>query len=174
MRYRFDLEAGEQTESRLNMPPNSPRLYRKMRAHDQTDEFITSEELSGEDVRHEPPVSTGLDSKRTAVRTKWRRKQRRRLSGVQVVGLSFLIPFGILALAFILMGFFPFGERTPLTIDLYHQYAPFLAQLKDKMTHGFNLFYSWNGGLGNNFYALFAYYLSSPLNILLLVFPVSW
>ena len=29
-----------------------------MRAHDQTDEFITSEELSGEDVRHEPPVST--------------------------------------------------------------------------------------------------------------------
>lgn len=103
-----------------------------------------------------------------------RRSVGRLLSGRAVVGVSFVLPFAVLAAVFALMQFFPVGDKTPLTIDLYHQYAPFLVELRDKMTGSFNLFYSWTGGLGHNFYAQMAYYLASPLNLLLYLFPAAW
>lgn len=87
--------------------------------------------------------------------------------------LSFIIPFLIMWLAYASRGIFPFGNRNVLTIDLYHQYAPFMAELRAKILGGESLFYSWTGGLGNNFYALYAYYLASPLNILTILFPPS-
>ncbi len=103
-----------------------------------------------------------------------RRKKRAYLSGRKVILLSFLFPLLILALVYAAHQFYPIGNRTPLTIDLYHQYAPFLVELRDKLLTGQSLLYSWDGGLGNNFYALFAYYLSSPLNALLVFFPPAW
>lgn len=87
--------------------------------------------------------------------------------------LAFSLPVLILALAYFCCGFYPLGERTPLTIDLYHQYAPFMSELQDKLRSGGSLFYSWNMGLGQNFYALYAYYLASPFNWLLPLFPAS-
>ena len=59
---------------------------------------------------------------------------------------------------------YPFGDRSFLRTDLYHQYAPFFQELKDKLANGESLFYTWDIGLGTNFMAIFAYYLSSPLN----------
>jgi uncharacterized membrane protein YfhO len=88
--------------------------------------------------------------------------------------LSFFIPFIIMWLAYATRGIFPFGNRDLLTIDLYHQYAPFIAELRTKLLSGESFFYSWTGGLGTNFYALFAYYLASPLNILTILFPPSF
>lgn len=114
-------------------------------------------------------AAVGRSARRTG-----RRPTGRLLSGRAVVGVSFVLPFAILALVFALMQFFPVGDKTPLTIDLYHQYAPFLVELRDKMTGSFNLFYSWTGGLGHNFYAQMAYYLASPLNLLLYLFPAAW
>ncbi len=87
--------------------------------------------------------------------------------------LSFFIPFFILLLAYATRGIFPFGNRNLLTIDLYHQYAPFIAELRSKLLSFEGIFYSWNAGLGTNFYALFAYYLASPLNFLTVLFPPS-
>ncbi|MDD3197572.1 MAG: YfhO family protein [Eubacteriales bacterium] len=87
--------------------------------------------------------------------------------------LSFFIPFFILLLAYASRGIFPFGNRNLLTIDLFHQYAPFIAELKEKLAGAESIFYSWSGGLGTNFYALFAYYLASPLNFLTILFPAS-
>lgn len=103
-----------------------------------------------------------------------RRRKRAYLSGRKVILWSFLLPFLILALVYAAHQFYPIGNRTPLTIDLYHQYAPFLVELRDKLLTGQSLLYSWDGGLGNNFYALLAYYLSSPLNALLVFFPPAW
>lgn len=80
----------------------------------------------------------------------------------------------LMQIAYAVMGAYPFGGKTLLTTDLYHQYAPFLAELRNKLLHGESLFYSWNGGLGSNFYATLSYYLASPLNLLLLVFPAGW
>ncbi|MDD2427419.1 MAG: YfhO family protein [Eubacteriales bacterium] len=88
--------------------------------------------------------------------------------------LAFLIPLLILALAYATRTVFPFGDRHILTVDLFHQYAPFMALLRRTILSGESIFFSFAGGLGMNFYALFAYYLASPLNLLLLVFPEAF
>lgn len=87
---------------------------------------------------------------------------------------AFLFPMAILAAAFFSRAVFPVGNRNILTIDLYHQYAPFIVELREKFTTLSSLFYTWNGGLGTNFWSLFAYYLASPLNILIVLFPPSY
>ncbi len=88
--------------------------------------------------------------------------------------LSFLFSSLILAAAFFSRAVFPFGDRNILTIDLYHQYAPFMVELREKLVTLGSPFYTWNGGLGTNFWSLFAYYLASPLNIILVLFPASF
>ncbi len=88
--------------------------------------------------------------------------------------LAFCLPALILFIAYMTRGIFPVGNRDVLTIDLYHQYAPFLAELREKYVTGGSLFYSWAGGLGINFLALFAYYLASPLNLLIVLFPPAF
>ncbi len=85
--------------------------------------------------------------------------------------LAFIIPLLILTVAYVAIGVYPFGDRQVQIIDSYHQYAPFFSELHRKIWGGESLFYSWNGGLGMNFWAIVAYYLASPLNILLLLFP---
>lgn len=87
--------------------------------------------------------------------------------------LAFVLPFVVAVTAFICQGMWPFGDRGITIIDSYHQYVPFFSELQYKWRHFDSLFYSWNGGLGMNFWAVIAYYLASPLNILLLVFPKS-
>ena len=81
--------------------------------------------------------------------------------------LSFLIPVILMLLIYILKGIFPFGERSFLRTDLYHQYAPFHSELLHKLQHFKSLFYTYDVGLGTNFISLMAYYLASPFNILL-------
>ncbi len=85
--------------------------------------------------------------------------------------LAFLIPLLILALAYAVYTVFPFGDRHILTVDLFHQYAPFMAMLRRTILSGESILFTFSGGLGMNLYSLFAYYLASPLNILLLAFP---
>ena len=85
--------------------------------------------------------------------------------------MAFIIPLLILTAAYIALGVYPFGERQVEIIDSYHQYAPFFSEFHRKIWGGESLLYSFNGGLGMNFWAIVAYYLASPLNILLLLFP---
>ncbi|MBR6879854.1 MAG: YfhO family protein [Clostridiales bacterium] len=84
--------------------------------------------------------------------------------------LCFAFPFLTVVTVFSILGIFPVGDRTILTVDLYHQYCPFLYELKQKILDGGSLFYSWNCGLGNEYYAAFANYSASPLNIFVLLF----
>lgn len=65
----------------------------------------------------------------------------------------------------------PIGDNTMLTIDFYHQYGPLLSELYDKIKAGDNLIYSFNTGLGLPFFRNFFNYLSSPFNIIMLLFP---
>ncbi len=88
-------------------------------------------------------------------------------------GLALLIPVVIVLIAYIAMGVFPFGDQAAMIIDSYHQYVPFFSELHDKIWHGDSLLYSWHGSLGFNFLAVQAYYLASPLNFLIAVFPAS-
>ncbi len=84
---------------------------------------------------------------------------------------GFAIPSLTMALAFAVNGVFPFGDRGVLIIDSLHQYLPFFTEFHEKLANSENLLYSFGGGLGFNFWATFAYYLASPLNFLVALFP---
>ena len=79
--------------------------------------------------------------------------------------LAFLFPMLTVFSALAITECYPFGTHTMLTVDCYHQYAPFLVAFRDKILSGDSLFYSWNDGLGQEYYAAYANYTASPLNI---------
>ena len=85
--------------------------------------------------------------------------------------LSFLLPLVTMLIIFIGKGIFPFGQESFLRTDLYHQYAPFLREFQAKLQSFSSLNYSFNIGLGVNFTSLLAYYLASPLNFFVILFP---
>lgn len=97
--------------------------------------------------------------------------EKHRVQGRRAYLISFIIPVVAMILIFIFRGIFPFGKETFLRTDMYHQYAPFFSEFQYKLHHGGSLLYSWDVGLGINFSALFAYYLASPLNWLLILCP---
>lgn len=84
---------------------------------------------------------------------------------------AFLIPFVVMFTAFVLLKVYPFGDRQILTIDAWHQYYPFLVELGRKLKSGESLLYCWRMGMGSGFAASLAYYLASPLNFLVVLFP---
>jgi len=84
--------------------------------------------------------------------------------------LAFLFPFLTVISALAINECYPFGNRTMLTVDLYHQYAPFLVAFRNKVLSGDSLLYSWCDGCGNEYFAAFANYSASPLNIFSLLF----
>ena len=45
--------------------------------------------------------------------------------------LAFLFPTLTVLAAFAVTGCYPFGDRTILTVDLYHQYCPFLVAFRN-------------------------------------------
>ena len=84
---------------------------------------------------------------------------------------SFLFSLTIILFVYILRGITPFGGESLLRNDLYHQYAPFLAEYRNRILHGQSLFYSWQTALGKDFFVQTAYYTASPLNLFSLLFP---
>ena len=86
---------------------------------------------------------------------------------------AFVVPVVVMIIIFTQRGIFPFGEQSFLRTDMYHQYAPFFSEFQHKLKEGSSLLYSWNIGMGVNFTALYAYYLASPLNWLLIFCPKS-
>lgn len=84
---------------------------------------------------------------------------------------SFLIPFLVMTGVCIAFGVEPFGDNSLVIIDGLHQYMPFFAEYQEKLRNFDSFFYSWNGGLGYNFLSLWSYYLSSPLNLIIVLFP---
>ena len=87
---------------------------------------------------------------------------------------AFLIPFLICVIICIANGVYPFGDYCILHVDMYHQYCPFFTEFLEKLQNGGSLMYSWKLGLGSDFVSLYAYYLASPLNVLLMLCPKSY
>lgn len=88
--------------------------------------------------------------------------------------LSFFIPIFVMLIIFGVNEIFPFGDKSFLNIDMYHQYFPFLSEFYHKLKNGESLFYSWNTGIGSNFLALYVYYLSTPFNWLVVLCPEQY
>ena len=85
--------------------------------------------------------------------------------------VSFLLPAAVMAAVFAVCGFAPFGTRTMGVMDMSHQYISFLYSLRDILSGRASLLYLPSMCLGGNMLGVFAYYLVSPLNLLICLFP---
>lgn len=90
------------------------------------------------------------------------------------IWLAVLLPVVIMSIYF--FGFrhvYPFGNASLLTVDMGQQYIDFYAYFRDTVTTGNfgQLLYGWNKALGGDMTGTWAYYLLSPFNFLLLLFP---
>ena len=85
--------------------------------------------------------------------------------------LAFLLPVLSMLIVYFFKDIAPFGDQMYLRSDCYHQYTPYLQILQDKLRGGGSLFYTWEIGAGMNFVAIAAYYLSSPFNLLTILWP---
>ncbi len=63
----------------------------------------------------------------------------------------------------------PFGGRCLIVVDGVHQYLPFFSEYQEKLQNFESLQYSFDVGMGNNFISLWSYYLSSPLNLIIML-----
>ncbi len=87
---------------------------------------------------------------------------------------SFLLPVILMACYFMYRQMTPFGKSSLLTVDLGQQYVDFFAYLRNTLLHHpSSFFYSFSKGLGGEMYGTNAYYLLSPLNLILLFFPAQ-
>lgn len=84
--------------------------------------------------------------------------------------LTLFLAFIVISFIYTLQKIAPYGNNSMLDVDFYHQYGPFLNELRDRILQGKSLLYSYNVGGGIPFYRNFLNYLSSPFNIVLLLF----
>ncbi len=75
------------------------------------------------------------------------------------------------SIAYIGIGMWPIGEKSAMIVDLHHQYGPMLSQLRDMLLNGGSVLYTFEVGTGTSFIPLFAYYLASPFNLILVLLP---
>ncbi|MER6098150.1 YfhO family protein [Streptomyces sp. NPDC001728] len=81
----------------------------------------------------------------------------------------------LLCLATRLSRTYPFGPVTRNIVDLGQQYLPFHAYWRSFLlgeTHG-DAFLNWNSGFGSNFLGDIGTYLSSPFDLLVVLFPAD-
>lgn len=88
--------------------------------------------------------------------------------------LSFFTPLIIVTGYFIYRHFAPFGNSSVMTVDMGQQYIDFFTYFRTTLLHNpSGIFYSFNKALGGDMLGTWSYYLMSPLNLLILLFPLS-
>ena len=94
----------------------------------------------------------------------------------QTVGLylaAFFLPVIVLSGVYVALGIFPFGEKSLLTVDLNNQYIHMLLYCKEMLQGKASWLYTFATPLGSSMQGISAYYLMSPFNLLLFLFPNS-
>ncbi len=86
---------------------------------------------------------------------------------------SFLLSTLIMALILLGNHIYPGSERTILITDMRAQLMPFLASLRYIGQGDNSLFFNWSRTMGGNYLGLFAYYLSSPLSWITILFDLE-
>ena len=84
--------------------------------------------------------------------------------------ITFLLSTIVISIIYAINKIAPFGSNSMLDVDFYHQYGPLLNELYDRIKSGESLLFSFNTGGGIPFYRNYLNYLSSPFNIILLLF----
>ena len=92
--------------------------------------------------------------------------------------LGFLIPFLLTGLTLLVQAIvYEAGSSQVFSLlysDAYYQYFPFFVDFRQTIRSGESLLFSWNVGAGTDYIGLYAYYLGSPLNWLMLLIPETW
>ncbi len=83
---------------------------------------------------------------------------------------AFLAPGLLYLFVWILLGGYPFGDRNILIWDMNQQYVDFFLYLKNLLRGEAGLAYSFSKSLGGTNIGLYSYYLSSPLNLIVVFF----
>ncbi len=137
------------------------------------DEYTSEEDEYGMEEENETAGQDRqqYDKRETGMSRTENRRGLRLLKPSDGLVAAFFVPVVAMIIIFAQRGIFPFGEECFLRTDMYHQYAPFFSEFQYKLTHGGSLLYSWDIGMGVNFSALYAYYLASPVNWLLILCP---
>ena len=84
---------------------------------------------------------------------------------------SFLLSAAVFLLILLWNRIEPFGSISLLYSDLDSQYIEFMAEYRRILLGEGSFFWSWHAGMGMNFIGIIAYYLASPFNFLLILFP---
>ncbi|WP_077612292.1 YfhO family protein [Clostridium sp. Marseille-P2415] len=84
--------------------------------------------------------------------------------------ISALLSIVGICLIFLYCGVYPLGKTSNLASDLYYQYIDYFGWLRNVLLGNAKLTYSFSMSLGNQTIGLFAYYLSSPFNLLIYFF----
>lgn len=105
-------------------------------------------------------------------------RQRSKIKGFQhkyadllMYGAAFCSVFILLWLFFYLNSYAPFGENSMAWADADIQYLDFFAYLKDVLTGSNQIGYTFSKELGGTNIGTFSYYLASPFNLLVVLFP---
>lgn len=88
----------------------------------------------------------------------------------QYIIIAFLAASVTMLAVYLCNGMIPFGDKTILRMDLYHQYGPLFAELYDIVKEGGSFLYSWKTGLGSCFLGNYFNYLSSPVGAIIMFF----
>ena len=84
--------------------------------------------------------------------------------------LVFIFSSFIIGYAFYSNKVVPFGKYSLLCVDFYHQYGPMTYEYVHRLLGNGSIVYSFYQGLGLPIFRNFLNYLSSPVNLLLLLF----
>ncbi len=87
--------------------------------------------------------------------------------------IAFFIPVILMIAAYISFDIWPFGEHSVLSLDLNAQYVFYFDYVHDVIGNGESLMYSWSRNLSGEFMGIIGYYLASPFNIIVWLFPRS-
>ncbi|MER5205757.1 YfhO family protein [Streptomyces sp. NPDC002825] len=125
-----------------------------------------------------PPAAEAVsveDAEHGTVRDEPGGDGRRRFAGLRAPAAAGLLTAALLCLATRLSRTYPFGPVTRNIVDLGQQYLPFHAYWRAFLlgeTHG-DTFLNWNSGFGSNFLGDIGTYLSSPFDLLVVLFPAD-
>lgn len=91
-----------------------------------------------------------------------------------IVVISSLCTLSLLLMIMYIQGFIPFGnDKSLASMDAHIQYIDLYAYLKDVILGKNNFSYTFSNVLGGSSFAIFSYYLSSPINLLVIFFSMA-
>ena len=84
---------------------------------------------------------------------------------------AFFLPVLLMLGAHAAASFYPFGNQSILSLDFQAQYIYYFEQIRRLLTEGGSWLYTWSRTLGGEFMGYVAYYMGSPFNALVALFP---